>query len=760
MRGRRESRQIVWTKPQTVEEKKGMAGKSIQLIANYFILNKAHSWKLCLYHVYYSPDEDRTRERKQLLRQHRELLGANYLFDGMLLYLAYKLGNETKLVSKRESDGSVYQLKIKFIKEVSSMETQFEQILNTILRRCQEFLGLQLIGRNYYNPKAASREERHKISIWPGFSTSIRQHEDSILLNADVLHKFLRTETAYELIERCKYNMKKEVDKLLLGAIVMTTYNDKTYRVDDVDWNLTPSSKFPYRGDEISYIDYYQKNYQVRIKDVKQPMLMSKPKKRDLRRGLGNIYLVPELCALTGLTDIMKSDFNMMKDLSKYMRMGPDKRVEALQRFNQDLSSNAKVMQEMEHWGLNLSPSLIRIQGRILPEEQILQDGRSICYNQQTSDWSKELRSLKFNLPVGLDNWAVVFPLKFATDARELLSSVQRVGAPMGMMIKNPAMFGLQGDSVHEYIGVFNQCVGKQLVLILLSNNRADRYNAVKRHLSIKMGIASQCILSRTLLKKQRLMSVATKVAIQINCKLGGEPWNIAIPLKNAMVIGYDTYHDKATRGQSYGAVVSSTNQTWTQYLSQVSCHSSQEELTNNFAAGIRNAINRYKVQNGFQPRMIVVYRDGVGEGQIEFVKEHEISAVKRSFQQLYETPPKFAFIIVTKRINTRFFVENRRGIINTPPGTVVDDVITFPERFVVYLLLLYAIQLNAIQSTLALRGPTFTRYPAETGMLTFRGVCTLLRGERRKQGAHKVAQSSKHYRVLHPPPTTAGPSQ
>ena len=37
--------------------------------------------------------------------------------------------------------------------------------------------------------------------------------------------------------------------------------------------------------------------------------------------------------------------------------------------------------------------------------------------------------------------------------------------------------------------------------------------------------------MSRTLAKKQMMMSVATKVAIQLNCKLGGEVWTLEIPV-------------------------------------------------------------------------------------------------------------------------------------------------------------------------------------------------------------------------------------
>lgn len=41
---------------------------------------------------------------------------------------------------------------------------------------------------------------------------------------------------------------------------------------------------------------------------------------------------------------------------------------------------------------------------------------------------------------------------------------------------------------------------------------------------------------------------------------------------------------------------------------------------------------------------------------------------------------PKFTFVVVTKRINTRLFHQGK-NLTNPPPGTVVDDRITCPER-------------------------------------------------------------------------------
>ncbi|MPC89036.1 Piwi-like protein 4 [Portunus trituberculatus] len=95
-----------------------------------------------------------------------------------------------------------------------------------------------------------------------------------------------------------------------------------------------------------------------------------------------------------------------------------------------------------------------------------------------------------------------------------------------------PNSLCLQSEGVQECVSTLDRCAGVQLVVVILPGNRGDYYSAVKRKLVVNMGIPSQCVVSRTLFKKPRLMSVATKIAIQINCKLGGEPWGVSIPVK------------------------------------------------------------------------------------------------------------------------------------------------------------------------------------------------------------------------------------
>ena len=65
-----------------------------------------------------------------------------------------------------------------------------------------------------------------------------------------------------------------------------------------------------------------------------------------------------------------------------------------------------------------------------------------------------------------------------------------------------------------------------------------EHYQAIKTKCCVENAIPSQCMTATVLGKPKGLMSVATKVAVQMNCKLGGEPWAVKIPLKNTMVLG------------------------------------------------------------------------------------------------------------------------------------------------------------------------------------------------------------------------------
>ena len=75
-------------------------------------------------------------------------------------------------------------------------------------------------------------------------------------------------------------------------------------------------------------MDYYKKQYNITIKDPKQPMLISRANKKTHEEAdvAKLIALVPELCNMTGLTDQMKADFRVMKDVAQFTRVTPNQR--------------------------------------------------------------------------------------------------------------------------------------------------------------------------------------------------------------------------------------------------------------------------------------------------------------------------------------------------------------------------------------------------------------------------------------------------
>ena len=57
------------------------------------------------------------------------------------------------------------------------------------------------------------------------------------------------------------------IRKALIGQTVMTSYNKKTYRVDEVEFNMSPRDTFSVNEVLTSYVDYYQSKYQAKITD-------------------------------------------------------------------------------------------------------------------------------------------------------------------------------------------------------------------------------------------------------------------------------------------------------------------------------------------------------------------------------------------------------------------------------------------------------------------------------------------------------------
>uniref|UniRef100_T1GRB8 Piwi domain-containing protein n=1 Tax=Megaselia scalaris TaxID=36166 RepID=T1GRB8_MEGSC len=112
-------------------------------------------------------------------------------------------------------------------------------------------------------------------------------------------------------------------------------------------------------------------------------------------------------------------------------------------------------------------------------------------------------------------------------------------------------------------------------------------------------------------------------------------------------------------------------------------CHGA-DECSNNLTVAVASAIRRYKVEHKDLPNRIILYRDGIGEGALTQLMEVEVKTLVEQLRASYEKSKKISSLLtLSKKINSRLFASNGR---NPPPGTVVDDVITLPERYDFYL--------------------------------------------------------------------------
>lgn len=107
-----------------------------------------------------------------------------------------------------------------------------------------------------------------KLQLWPGFQTTIQNYRNDILVNCDVIHKAMRTDTVYSIMVECHAkdhnDFENSFKQQILGKTVLTDYNNQTYCVDDIDFNINPESTFKKGDQDISIRDYYAQVFILR----------------------------------------------------------------------------------------------------------------------------------------------------------------------------------------------------------------------------------------------------------------------------------------------------------------------------------------------------------------------------------------------------------------------------------------------------------------------------------------------------------------
>ncbi|CAF3532884.1 unnamed protein product [Rotaria socialis] len=690
------------TRPNDLSCKQGESGKEISLVANYIKMLAAPKWDLYRYHCSFEPNIELRKIRRETLAK-ADI--KDVAFDGTLLYSFEDFGLEKMIACKHPITNEPLLIKIKRTSTASPESPEFFHLANLIVRKLLEIAGLKLLGRNYYSFDKKIELERYKLTLFPGFMTAVNVYEGQLMINVDLSTKVMNKQTVYCILMdkfNCFNDARQAQDaslKELLGQIVLTPYNNETYKIMDVAWDKDPNYQFTKRdGTQQSLCQYYEDKYHIKIKDGQQPLIVVKASKRMTKRGPtkddpGMIFLIPELCCITGISDSMRQDFSLMKEMSTYTHVGPNERFEQLNGFLNDIQKREEGRKELNKWQINLDKELVRLTGRTMEAEPIMYKDRTIKYNPLEADWSRDGRSLMHLSAKNLDKWILIYCQRDSQVAHSFVDALYKVCTPFGMRVDFPEMIELPNDRPETFIRAIENKAHPKLDLIccILTNNRKDRYDAIKKVLCVDCPVPSQMLLSKTLQKQGQLMSVATKVGIQINAKLGGEIWAVQIPSKTLMVIGIDIYRDSQSRSSQMIGFVASINPTCTRYYSHVIEQRSNKDMIIGLKSCMQNALQKYHEVNGSLPAKIIVYRDGVSDFQIIDVIENELPALNEICMKAQEGyDPKLGMVIVKKRGSARFFARDPRNnhqLINPPPGTIIDHTVTNQEWYDFYLI-------------------------------------------------------------------------
>ncbi|KAH8262836.1 hypothetical protein KR044_000811 [Drosophila immigrans] len=664
----------------------GTKGNHLNLSSNYICLNSDPSKGVYLYEVRFSPNVDSVHLRIKYLNEHKDKFGGTKTFDGSILFLPILLKEDLTTYVSKTAENSEIEIRLLFKKKESLKNCI--QLYNILFDRIMRTLNFVKFDRKHFDPTQPKVIPIAKLEVWPGYVTAVDEYDGGLMLCCDVSHRLLCQKTVMEmLIEIYQHNKnyyQEQAKKYLVGSIIITRYNNRTYRIDDICFSENPQSKFETRTGSYSYIEYYKTHHNINIKDSKQPLLISVKQQRknetaDKKEDEIRYCLIPELCYLTGIHDEIRADKKLMREISTFTRVSPNQRILALEKYIKNVSDNEDTKQILANWGLSLAKSNANVVGRKLLDEQIYFAKKTVC-SGPNADFTRDATSSELLEIIHMENWVLIHHKNDLRAAKSLMQHMEQCCAAFGMRINKPKILALDQDRVDSYVDALRRNITgqTQIVVCICPSSRDDRYSAIKKICCAELPVASQVINARTLFNDAKNRSIVQKIVLQINCKLGGSLWSVKIPFKKVMICGIDSYHDPGQKSNSVAAFVASLNASYTHWYSKAILQTKREELVNGLTMAFECALQSYKKRNGYLPDSVIIYRDGVGDGQLNLCSLYEIP----QFKAISGKDIKITFIVVQKRINTRFFTGSGNNFANPPPGTVVDKAITRSQMY------------------------------------------------------------------------------
>lgn len=677
--------------------------KMVDLMANFIRVEPMQERHIYQYRVDFEPNVESRAQRRWFFGEGtKDIFSKRPGFDGMHdIYCSQKLEKKVTImnVDHPSEPGNQIKLTITCVSDVDWGSFEMMRVYNLHMKKFLHLLGFYQItatGSWVHSDLATPIADGRILSMVRGFKTATHTYDNNkILVQMESVHKLLQRRNVLQVMTDIRNqkpaNLREALQSELVGKLVITNYNKRIYRIEDIRYDVRPTGTFEdsRENKQISYVDYYNRRHALKITDMNQPMLQVVPNNKKGKNERGNegkaneILLVPEFCNITGLTEQQRNDNRLKLDLIRSSQVAPAERVKQLMNFMQLFHDNVSVRDALKEWGYSYEKTPVKIRSHVLPVTKISYGQSFNPVNPTTADF--QVNDLAY-VPK-LDNLVIVTTRVDMGRKQEILANLRNGFEKVKLRPAKVTQIDVnEGDAPANYINCLRRLPNDiTAIVVVMHNQNKEKYDSIKKIATVERGIITQCITAKLMLDQKKISGASTKIAIQVAAKIGGEPWWADIPLKKAMICGYDTYRDTAKRGVSYGAFLASLNDHYSRWYSRADSHDQMEQISTQLAESITAAFKKYKEVNSYYPDRIFIYRDGVGEGQLAVVYETELKKILEVIRKI-DPNIKLTMIVVNKQVGARFYMRANNTFMNPPPGTAIDHTVTRQGRYDFYL--------------------------------------------------------------------------
>ncbi|KFV07073.1 Piwi-like 2 [Pterocles gutturalis] len=386
------------------------------------------------------------------------------------------------------------------------------------------------------------------------------------------------------------------------------------------------------------------------------------------------VLLVPELTFMTGLPE--SRDHRMVKDVMREMRQSPKQHYVRLTSLLRRIKENPEASQELLRWGLRLDPDIHRTQGRVLPAERINLRHSSFVPAEDLG-WNKELMREASISVIAMNYWLLVYPKRLQDLAKDLLATIESICGSIGMHVSRPALVELKDERIETYARTIRSVLGTedkvQLLLCIISNNREDLYGAIKKLCPVPSQVGPPrcvcvgCHWPRPCPRRQGRSRGRVLVAQGLG--VGGLWLGRGMPDAHPPLFVSPASLPSGIPGWSSRCptrrLPTACGSAWL-----MPCSIS----TSDFCSFLLPQMNHCL------PKKIIVYRDGVSDGQLDTILKYEIPQMQKCFNTFENYQPSMVVVVVQKQISTNFYSLTAEQFSSPPPGTVIDHTVTSSE--------------------------------------------------------------------------------